>query len=437
MYEEVGFLDPRGEASSHVPVSDDPKSPLDAPPQSTPDLLQKDLSLDRRNRRIPTFEELRGADAPTDPDRLRVARAPAAPARPPPQSTMPATPRLLERPPLTQPGALPAQAPRAQPPSPTEWASQPRPPAQPQPQAPRQASVAPMITAAPAEQAAGTQNRNAVPRHQTAHQAQRPPLTAPPGLAPRSQPTPTPIAARPPAQPQPAPVRQPVVDAGYRAIAEPLPASMLVTQPGMSSPFKNNPGLLETLDLPEAPAPAPERTRLLEPAPETPAAAASRAPRQLGRPAAKKPDDRILASPAGLLRRVLAWLVDLSVIGAVAGLFLLGAAMIIAPKGAQVLKSLLSIAVPALLLAAILAFVYTTLFAFLFRGRTPGRRLLGIHLVDGTGAAPGPGRALLRAALSLVSFALFLSGFWLALFDRHGQTLHDKLTRTFVVRLQA
>ena len=38
--------------------------------------------------------------------------------------------------------------------------------------------------------------------------------------------------------------------------------------------------------------------------------------------------------------------------------------------------------------------------------------------------------------LSLLSFALFLSGFWLALFDRHGQTLHDKLTKTFVVKLQ-
>jgi uncharacterized RDD family membrane protein YckC len=55
--------------------------------------------------------------------------------------------------------------------------------------------------------------------------------------------------------------------------------------------------------------------------------------------------------------------------------------------------------------------------------------------VDDSGAAPGPARALVRAALALVSFALFLAGFWLALFDRRGQTLHDKLTRTFVVRL--
>ena len=78
---------------------------------------------------------------------------------------------------------------------------------------------------------------------------------------------------------------------------------------------------------------------------------------------------------------------------------------------------------------------YFTLFEAFWNGRTPGRRTFGIHLVDNSGHAPGPMRALTRAGLSLVSFALFLSGFWLALFDRHGQTLHDKLTRTFVVRL--
>ena len=109
---------------------------------------------------------------------------------------------------------------------------------------------------------------------------------------------------------------------------------------------------------------------------------------------------------------------------------------VIAPKTLTPLQQLISIAVPGLGLAAVLAFVYTTLFAVLWSGRTPGRRLMGIHLVDSTGQAPGPTRALIRAVLSLVSFGLFLSGFWLALFDRHGQTLHDKLTRTFVVKLQ-
>ncbi len=43
--------------------------------------------------------------------------------------------------------------------------------------------------------------------------------------------------------------------------------------------------------------------------------------------------------------------------------------------------------------------------------------------------APSPG-----PPWRCVSFVPFLAGFWLALFDRRGQTLHDKLTQTFVVR---
>jgi uncharacterized RDD family membrane protein YckC len=205
---------------------------------------------------------------------------------------------------------------------------------------------------------------------------------------------------------------------------------MLVTQPGMSSPFMRGQG--------EAPAEAQAaRPSEASPAPAESAPVPVRAPRHLIRATAKKAEETVVASPAGLFRRVLAWSVDGLVITTIAGVFLVGAALASAPKGAALLKSMLAIALPALALAALLAFVYTTLFAFLFRGKTPGRLLLGIALVDGTGAAPAPGRALIRAALSLVSFGLFLSGFWLALFDRHGQTLHDKLTRTFVVRLQA
>jgi uncharacterized RDD family membrane protein YckC len=141
-----------------------------------------------------------------------------------------------------------------------------------------------------------------------------------------------------------------------------------------------------------------------------------------------------MASPASLFRRLVAWVVDLTLIALVAGAFLAGAVLVIAPKGLPLLRGVLAIAVPAILLSGVLSFVYTTLFGFLFQGKTPGRWLAGIRLVDGTGAAPSPSRALIRAALSLLSFGLFLTGFWLGLFDRRGQTLHDKLTRTFVVR---
>ncbi len=141
----------------------------------------------------------------------------------------------------------------------------------------------------------------------------------------------------------------------------------------------------------------------------------------------------VVAAPAGLLRRVGAWLFDVAVIGALVGAFF-GAAL--AVVGTPSPAMLGTVVVPALGLLGFVAFAYTTLFAFLFRGRTPGRRVLGIALVDSSGQAPKAGRALVRAALSLMSFALCLSGFWLALFDRRGQTLHDKLTSTFVVRLK-
>ncbi len=97
-------------------------------------------------------------------------------------------------------------------------------------------------------------------------------------------------------------------------------------------------------------------------------------------------------------------------------------------------QSIQTILVPGLLLAGVLAVAYSAAFGFLFDGRTPGRWLVRIRLVDHSGLAPAPARAIIRAFLAALSFALFLGGFWLALVDRRGQTLHDKLTRTFLVQ---
>src|SRR5262249_5874958 len=93
-----------------------------------------------------------------------------------------------------------------------------------------------------------------------------------------------------------------------------------------------------------------------------------------------------------------------------------------------------SVIIPGLVLAALIALAYSAAFAVLWNGRTFGRLVAGLRLVDRSGLPPSPTRAAIRALLSAVSFLLFLGGFWLALFDRRGQTLHDKLTSTFVVR---
>ena len=84
-------------------------------------------------------------------------------------------------------------------------------------------------------------------------------------------------------------------------------------------------------------------------------------------------------------------------------------------------------------LLATLALAYSWLFGWA-GGRTPGMALAGLRLVPLLGARLTPGRALARAALSVLSAAAGLSGFLLALFDARGQALHDKLTGTAVVR---
>ena len=154
----------------------------------------------------------------------------------------------------------------------------------------------------------------------------------------------------------------------------------------------------------------------------------------------------VRARPAALWQRITAFIVDGALICGVLALYVGLAAALITPRGVPATQltgidgimarvhQLSAVLAPCVALALVLGLVYTAAFALLWNGRTPGRRLLGIRLVDRTGLAPTPGRAITRAALAVVSFIPFLAGFWLALFDRRGQTLHDKLTQTFVVR---
>ncbi|HZJ56539.1 MAG TPA: RDD family protein [Myxococcaceae bacterium] len=154
----------------------------------------------------------------------------------------------------------------------------------------------------------------------------------------------------------------------------------------------------------------------------------------------------VRARPAALWQRITAFLVDGALVGGVLALYVGLAAALITPRGVSSsqltgidgvmarVHQLNAVLAPCVALALVLGLVYAAAFALLWNGRTPGRRLLGIRLVDRTGLAPTPGRAITRAALAVVSFIPFLAGFWLALFDRRGQTLHDKLTQTFVVR---
>lgn len=151
------------------------------------------------------------------------------------------------------------------------------------------------------------------------------------------------------------------------------------------------------------------------------------------------------ARPAALWQRLGAFIIDAAIVLGVAALFFFIASAIAgvhAPntelRGLDWIMSYVRaterVLKPVGALGLILALLYSTVFAVIFGGRTVGRLLFGIRLVDSSGAPPRPARAAIRSLLALFSFAFFLGGFWLALFDRRGQTLHDKLTNTFVIR---
>ena len=90
-------------------------------------------------------------------------------------------------------------------------------------------------------------------------------------------------------------------------------------------------------------------------------------------------------------------------------------------------------------LTALVALVYYSYFEGA-RGQTPGKRVLGIRVVD-AGAADGRpigyGRAAIRHLMSYVSgFALLIGYLWM-LWDREKQTWHDKVSNAYVVPADA
>jgi uncharacterized RDD family membrane protein YckC len=149
---------------------------------------------------------------------------------------------------------------------------------------------------------------------------------------------------------------------------------------------------------------------------------------------------RMEARVAPLWRRLAAWCCDLTAICSIGCLFFWAAAalarrdlpgpswdVLTEPGRAGATLWLLG-----LLLVAALTLLYLALFTAL-GGETPGKQLLGLRVIDRWGQAPSAGRSVVRAGLAVGSGALALMGFFLVLFDRRRQALHDKLAGTFVV----
>lgn len=68
-------------------------------------------------------------------------------------------------------------------------------------------------------------------------------------------------------------------------------------------------------------------------------------------------------------------------------------------------------------------------------GRSAGKLLLGLRIVDKSGLTPNFQTALVRSGMSFVSCVPCAWGYWWASLDNSGQTIHDKVAGTYVVRM--
>lgn len=429
--------------------------------RAVPSLLDKEIQIDRRR-----------------PDRDAQAPAPV-----PPHMAPAAPPGMTAR--AVPPGMTPAgaQTPRPQAPAPAPASAAPRAPGLPVMPPRPQAPAAPMA-AAPQMAPAPRAPAQMAPAPRAPAMPAAPAPRPPPAAAPSAQVTPAPAQAaapRPPAPPPQAPsfnlpgVAAPAPRAntpsfGVPTVAAPAPAPAPIARqapaPGLPvmPPRPQAASALPSFP-PAAPAaPAPLAVALEEESfsveveeSEPPVAAAPTrlpaipAPAPVAAPAVVRAAPaapgvaEVHARPASLWRRLLAFTIDTSAIAGVAALYLMLASSVAGVSTPQTglsgldafvsqVRALQSVLVPGAVLLLVLSLVYCAISAFLWNGRTLGRRLLGLRLVDTHGLAPAPGRAIVRAMLASLSFGLFLAGFWMALFDRRGQTLHDKLTSTYVVQ---
>ena len=86
------------------------------------------------------------------------------------------------------------------------------------------------------------------------------------------------------------------------------------------------------------------------------------------------------------------------------------------------------------ILFLLLPWLYYWLFTGL-QGQTPGKKVVGIKVVNGQGNIPGLGRAFLREVVGKIisSIPFYLGFFWIG-WDGRKQGWHDKLAGAYVVR---
>jgi uncharacterized RDD family membrane protein YckC len=85
------------------------------------------------------------------------------------------------------------------------------------------------------------------------------------------------------------------------------------------------------------------------------------------------------------------------------------------------------------------AFVYLQYFGLftVFGGSTPGMMVSGIHVASFTGDTPTPRQYLLRATGYLLSAGTCFLGFLWVLWDEDGLTWHDRVSNTYLARIES
>lgn len=145
----------------------------------------------------------------------------------------------------------------------------------------------------------------------------------------------------------------------------------------------------------------------------------------------RTPDGVEFALPlAGPVSRFLAWGLDFAVAAAAWVLLVQGLALL------RLVSSDLS-AVLLLFGTFLLPFAYSLLFEWHWRGRTPGKRALGLRVVDAEGLKLQPAQIVLRNLLRAVDFlpaGYLLGGLACSLHPRH-QRLGDLAANTVVIRI--
>lgn len=142
--------------------------------------------------------------------------------------------------------------------------------------------------------------------------------------------------------------------------------------------------------------------------------------------------DSVKARPAGFMRRVISYSIDLFIIFVLLLIFIYWGAM-----GMQLSwdSDFLLASTTGNLFVLSFVFLYTGYFTFFHAcgGQTPAKMILRIMVVDKNGLPPSHFRSLMRSLGLFLSHLFFGFGFLLVMIGSKKRALHDLLTGTHVM----